>query len=366
MSELTPLPLSVLDLATVGEGSTPAAALAAMLDLARHVERLGFTRFWLAEHHAMPGIASSAPAVLIAAVAGVTRTLRVGSGGVMLPNHAPLVVAEQFGTLANLYPDRIDLGIGRAPGTDQLTAAALRRTADGLSAEHFPAELGELIRQLAPDGASHGATAGHTPVSAFPKPPSPLPIWLLGSSGYSARLAGMLGLPFAFAHHFSAANTVPALELYRASFTPSAVLGRPYAMIAVQVIAAETDAEADRIALPSGLSFLRLRQGRPGRLPSPEEAAAYPWTPLERQAVAQRQAEQAVGGPDTVRDRLARLLGDTDADELMITSMVHDRSDRLRSAGLVRDLFGPGELPAGLGRPLSRAGAAAGPAGSRS
>jgi luciferase family oxidoreductase group 1 len=336
VSTLPAVPLSILDLAPVGEGSTPAEAVQATLALARRSDELGYTRFWLAEHHSMPGIASSAPAVLIGAVAGATARIRVGSGGVMLPNHAPLVVAEQFGTLAALYPDRIDLGLGRAPGTDQRTAAALRRSAAALSADDFPEQLGELACFLAgefPDGHPYAA------IQAVPHAATPPPIWLLGSSLYSAELAGILGLPFAFAHHFSGLNTLPALDTYRSAFRPSAALGEPYAMVTVQVVCAPDDAEADRIALPAALSFLRLRQGRPGRLPTPEEAAAYPWRPDERAFVAQRRHGQAIGSPETVRGSLGELLDATAADELMISTLVHSPADRLRTVELVHGMF---------------------------
>jgi luciferase family oxidoreductase group 1 len=341
------LPLSVLDLAPVGEGSSASEAVQGTIELARKADELGFTRFWLAEHHSMPGIASSAPAVLIGAVAAATDQIRVGSGGVMLPNHAPLVVAEQFGTLAALHPGRIDLGLGRAPGTDQFTAAALRRSAKPLGPDDFPEQLGELACFLTgefPEG--HPYRAIHSVPRAAPTPP----IWLLGSSLYSAELAGLLGLPFAFAHHFSSANTLPALERYRQSFHrhtgTERALDEPYAMIAVQVVCAPTDEEAQRLALPAALSFLRLRQGRPGPLPTPEQAAAHPWTDLEREFVAQRRHGQAIGGPDTVRAALAELLEAAQPDELMITTQVYDSKDRLRSTELVRGLFG--DIPRGL------------------
>ena len=340
---LPSLPLSVLDLAPVGAGQSASDAVQGTLALARRADELGFTRFWLAEHHGMPGIASSAPAVLIGAVADATRQLRVGSGGVMLPNHAPLVVAEQFGTLAALHPGRIDLGLGRAPGTDPRTAAALRRSAKPLGPDDFPEQLGELASFLAdafPDGHPLGA------VQAVPHAAQQPPIWLLGSSLYSAELAGILGLPFAFAHHFSSAHTLPALQTYRASFRPGRALDAPYAMVTVQAVCAPTDEEAERLALPSALSFLRLRQGRPGPVPTPEEAGAYPWTPVEREFVAQRRAGQAIGSPDTVRAALADLLAATEPNELMITSQLHAPEDRIRSTELVRGLFG--DLPRGL------------------
>ncbi len=346
MSTLPALPLSVLDLAPVVTGRTAVEALAATRALARTVENLGFTRFWLAEHHNMPGIASSAPTVVMAAVAAATERIRVGSGGVMLPNHPPLVVAEQFGTLAALYPGRIDLGLGRAPGTDQNTARALRRSVEALSDDDFPQQLGELMGFFTgsfPEGHPYRA------IRAVPGDGSVPPIWLLGSSGYSAQLAGMLGLPFAFAHHFMAQNTLPALELYRGSFRPSDILTEPYAMVAVQVVAAETDEEAQRLALPAGLSFLRLRQGNPSTMPTAEEAAAYPWTEQERAFVGDRWRGQAIGSQATVRDQLADLLTTTAADELMVTTMVPDSLARLRSMELVRELFGSDELPVGLG-----------------
>ncbi|WP_030171014.1 LLM class flavin-dependent oxidoreductase [Spirillospora albida] len=319
------VPYSVLDLAPVVSGSTSAAALRNTLDLARHAERLGYHRYWLAEHHAMPGIASSATAVLIGQVAAATATIRVGSGGVMLPNHAPMVVAEQFGTLEALYPGRIDLGIGRAPGTDQATARALRRSPDALSVDDFPEQLAELRGYFAAGGTVTPA-AGNEP-----------PMWLLGSSGYSARLAGLLGLPFAFAHHFSAENTLPALAVYRDAFRPG-VLDEPYAMIAVSVVAAETDERARELAQPQALAFLRLRQGRPGPLPSPEETAAHPYTPLERGLIESRVRDQVVGGPETVRDRLGALVKDTAADEVMAVTQVYEHADRIRSYEILAGL----------------------------
>ncbi|TDC81331.1 LLM class flavin-dependent oxidoreductase [Actinomadura sp. 7K507] len=317
---------SVLDLAPVVSGSTSGQALRNTLDLARHAERLGYHRYWLAEHHAMPGIASSATAVLIGQVAAATSAMRVGSGGVMLPNHAPMVVAEQFGTLEALYPGRIDLGLGRAPGTDQATARALRRSPDALSVDDFPEQVIELRGFFGADSTVTPA-AGNEP-----------PIWLLGSSGYSARLAGLLGMPFAFAHHFSAANTVPALQLYRDSFRPGA-LDEPYSMIGVAVTAAESDERARELAAPQALSFLRLRQGAPGPLPTPAETAAYPYTPLERQMIDSRVAEQVVGGPETVRKDMDALIERTAADEVMVMTQVYDHTDRLRSYDILADLY---------------------------
>jgi luciferase family oxidoreductase group 1 len=329
-----PVPLSVLDLAPIAAGSTARAALQATVELAVRVEELGFTRFWVAEHHNMPGIASSSPPVLIGRIADATRTLRVGSGGVMLPNHPPLVVAEQFGMLESLHPGRIDLGLGRAPGTDPATAAALRRSVDALSADDFPEQLGELIAFFTdsfPEGHPYRS------MRAVPRPQSMPPIWLLGSSGYSAQVAGLLGLPFAFAHHFSAANTLPALALYRSRFRPSEVLAEPYAMVAASVLVADTDERARELAMPSALSFLRLRAGHPGPLPTPEEAAAYPYTTLDRQMIEERFATSVLGSPETVRRGLEDLLAATQANEIMVTTMVHAPADRLRSFELLAE-----------------------------
>ena len=330
------VPFSVLDLAVIGAGSHAGAALNGTIELARRAEQLGYQRFWVAEHHNMPGIASSAPAVLIAHLAAATSTLRVGSGGVMLPNHAALVVAEQFGMLEALHPGRIDLGIGRAPGTDGRTALALRRTMAGLSAENFPAELADLIGYFTGDSA---------PIVAVPGRGDEPAIWLLGSSDFSARLAGVLGLPFSFAHHFSSANTVPALEMYRAAFRPSRWLAEPYAKVAVNAICADTDEQARFLAGPASLSFLRRRQGRPEPLIPPEEAEAYPFTDQERAFAEDRFRDQAVGSPETVREQLTTLLSRTGANELMLTTMVYDIADRVRSFELIAE-----KVAAGLSR----------------
>jgi luciferase family oxidoreductase group 1 len=319
------VPLSVLDLVPIGSGSTATAALRHSTTLVRRAEELGFRRYWVAEHHGMPGIASSSPAVLIAHLAAASSHIRVGSGGVMLPNHQPLVVAEQFGTLDALHPGRIDLGIGRAPGTDPRTARALRRGADTLGADDFPDQLTELAAYFRGEG----------PVLAVPATGQQPAMWLLGSSGYSAQVAGLLGLPFAFAHHFSAENTLPALALYRDTFRPSAVLQQPYAMIAASVLAAETDAEARRLALPSALQFLRLRQGQPGPVPSPRDAEEHRFTAEERAFVDDRLGGQIIGSPDTVRDGVHELVGRTGADELMVVTSTHDGADRLRSYELL-------------------------------
>ncbi len=323
------IPLSVLELAPVTAGADTAEALQYTTELARRVEELGYRRIWVAEHHNMPAIASSSPAVLIAHLAAVTSTIRVGSGGVMLPNHAPLVVAEQFGTLASLHPGRIDLGVGRAPGTDQRTALALRRTPDGLSAENFPNEFADVVRMLAGDPSR---------LRAVPAPAELPEIWLLGSSGFSAQLAGELGLPFSFAHHFSAANTEPALQLYRRSFRPSQWLDEPHTMVAVNAVCADTDERAELLARPGWLAFLRLRMGRPIALPTVEDAAAYEFTEPELEFVAQRRIGQALGSPQTVQAQLATLIERTGADELMLTNQVYGIKDRMRSYELIAEL----------------------------
>ncbi|WP_435207367.1 LLM class flavin-dependent oxidoreductase [Micromonospora sp. bgisy143] len=323
------VPLSVLDLAPVARGATAGDALRATTELARRTEELGYRRFWVAEHHNMPAIASSAPAVLLAHLAANTSTIRLGSGGVMLPNHAPLVVAEQFGTLEALHPGRIDLGIGRAPGTDQVTALALRRTMEGLSAEGFPRELADLMNYFS------GEKPGQ--IVATPGRGEQPAVWLLGSSGFSAQLAGLLGLPFSFAHHFSAANTLPALALYRQNFRPSQWLDEPYAMVAVNAVCADTDERAEWLAGPSALSFLKLRSGRPEPLSTPDEAAAYPYTEFEREFVLQRREGQAMGSPETVRRQLGELQERTGADELMLTTLVYDVADRVRSYELIAE-----------------------------
>lgn len=329
VTDLSSVPMSVLDLVPVPEGGSSRQALADSVALARQVDTLGYHRYWVAEHHGMPGVASSAPAVLVGALAAATARIRVGSGGVMLPNHAPLVVAEQFGMLEALHPGRIDLGLGRAPGTDPRTAAALRRGVEGLSAEEFPRQLAQLL------GFFRGGVPGLTAVPAEANEP---PVWLLGSSGYSAQVAGALGLPFAFAHHFSGENTLPALELYRSNFSPSAALPEPYAMVCASVLVAEDDEQARRLAMPGGLSWLRLRTGRPGPVPTVEQAETYPYTPSERAFVQARLASQVLGGPQTVRRELDGLLAATDADELMVTTLVHDATDRSRSYSLLAQL----------------------------
>jgi luciferase family oxidoreductase group 1 len=328
------VPLSVLDLAPVGEGSSPREALQRSIELAQHVERLGYRRYWVAEHHNMPGIASSSPPVLLAAVGQHTSTIRLGSGGVMLPNHSPLVVAEQFGMLEALHPGRVDLGLGRAPGTDQVTALALRRTREQIMVDDFDSKLAELL------GYFNGTIPDDHPFSRITATPGlgyQPEIWLLGSSDYGARLAGALGLPYSYAHHFAMGGTDEAVALYRATFEPSAVLEEPYVMLGVAVICAETDQRAQWLAGPGRLAMVRLRTGRPGRYPTPEEAAAYTFTPHEKEVAKTVGRSSVVGSVETVRDGLASLVARTGADELMITTMVHGHVDRLESYRLVAE-----------------------------
>ncbi|MEV7613431.1 LLM class flavin-dependent oxidoreductase [Streptomyces sp. NPDC089799] len=336
------VPLSVLDLVTVGSGSTAHHSLRTSVELARLAESRGYHRHWVAEHHSMPGVASSSPAVILAHLAAHTSRIRLGSGGVMLPNHAPLAIAEQFGTLEALAPGRVDLGLGRAPGTDGRTAAALRGTArpDAEAAE-FPDRLAELTRFLDDDfPAGHPYARVHAVPGPVQGPAARPPVWLLGSSGFSARLAGELGLPFAYAHHFSAAGTLPALALYRDSFRPSAVLDAPYAMIGVSVLAAEDEERARAQVLTGALAMLRLRTGRPGLVPTPQEAAAYSFSPAEREFTDGRLSNVVHGTPEQVRAGLDALVARTGADELMLTANVHGGAARLRSYELVADAYG--------------------------
>ncbi|PMS33384.1 luciferase family oxidoreductase group 1 [Trinickia symbiotica] len=315
------IPFSVLDLSPVPVGKTPADAFRQTLDLAQHVERWGYRRFWLAEHHNMPGIASAATAVVIGHVAGGTKTIRVGSGGIMLPNHAPLVVAEQFGTLASLYPDRIDLGLGRAPGTDQTTAHALRRDLHG-SAERFPDDVVELQRYFAEPVAGQR-------VRAVPGAGLNVPIWLLGSSLFSAQLAAALGVPFAFASHFAPDYLLTALEVYRSQFRPSAALAKPYAIVGVNLFAADTDAEAARLFTSLQQQFVALRRGTPGQLPPPVDRLEA--SELELAGVKHSLSCAAIGSPDTVRARLESIIAQTQADELILTAQIYDHAARLHS-----------------------------------
>ncbi|MEU6575830.1 LLM class flavin-dependent oxidoreductase [Streptomyces sp. NPDC046805] len=343
------VPLSVLDLVTVGAGSSAGDALRTSVALARFAEERGFHRYWVAEHHSMPGVASSSPAVILAHLAAHTERIRLGSGGVMLPNHAPLVIAEQFGTLEAMAPGRIDLGLGRAPGTDGATAAALRRT-DTLheGADDFPEQLAELTRFLDddfPDGHPYRrihAVPGPVQSSApgGVQPSHRPPIWLLGSSGFSARLAGLLGLPFAFAHHFSAQNTIPALDLYRESFRPSGVLDEPYALIGVSALAADDEREARRQVRATALNMIRLRSGRPGLFPDPDEVEKHEFSSMEEEFVRSWGGNIVHGTADAVRSGLDDLQKRTGADELMLTSHAHRGELRLRSYELIADAYG--------------------------
>ena len=325
----------MLDLCPVPAGFSPADALQNSLALAPRVEALGYRRLWVAEHHNMPGIASSAPAVLLAHLAGVTSTIRLGSGGVMLPNHAPLVVAEQFGMLEALHPGRIDLGIGRAPGTDGLTAEALRRSS--ANADDFPERLVELRGYFT---GNFPANHRYRNIAATPARGYEPKLWLLGSSTYGAHAAGVLGLPFSFAHHFSAANTIPAVNTYRNAFEPSGDLDAPYIMLGVAVVCAPTDEEAQFLAGSGALSYIRLAQGRPGPLPTPEEAAAYEYSPMEAETARSRVGSQIIGSPETVVAQMRELLDRTGADELMITTMIHSHDLRVRSYELVAAAVG--------------------------
>jgi len=319
-------PLSILDLAFVPSGSGPADALRNSLDLAQHAERWGYRRFWLAEHHNMIGIASAATAVVIGHVAGGTKTIRVGAGGVMLPNHAPLVIAEQFGTLESLYPGRIDLGLGRAPGTDQVTVRALRRSID--SAETFPQDVLELQRYFEAPQPGQG-------VQAVPGAGLRVPLWILGSSLFGAKLAGMLGLPYAFASHFAPAALHDAIRIYREEFQPSRQLERPYAMAGVNVVAAETDEEAARHFTSIQQQFTNLLRGMPGRLPPPVDDIDSYWTPAEEPRAAGMLACSFVGQAETVRREINEFATQLGLDEVIVASAIYDHSARLRSYELV-------------------------------
>jgi luciferase family oxidoreductase group 1 len=319
------IPYSILDLAPVTEGSDAAQTFRNTLDLARHAEQLGYRRYWLAEHHNLPGIASAATAVLIGHVAGGTSSLRVGAGGIMLPNHSPLQVAEAFGTLASLYPGRIDLGLGRAPGTDQATAKALRRYF--ASAEAFPRDVIELLGYFAP------AVAGQT-VRAVPGAGVEVPVWLLGSSLFSATLAARLGLPFAFASHFAPDAMDDALAIYRREFTPSADWPKPYVMLALNVVAAADDALARHLFTTQQQAFVTLRRGQPGLVPPPIDDIEAFWTPIEKRGVEHALACAAVGSPETVRRGIAAFVAQHRPDELMLTANIFDHAARLESFAL--------------------------------
>jgi luciferase family oxidoreductase group 1 len=327
--------LSVLDLSPVSAGMSGTTALRNTLDLAPLADRLGYTRYWVAEHHNLPSIASSAPEIMIGQVAAVTERIRVGSGGVMLPNHAPLMVVERFKVLEALFPGRIDLGLGRAPGTDPVTSYALRRHQGNEDdfLERFQ-ELMLLESRAFPEGHPFGRIVAMP--SDIPLPP----IWLLGSSDYSAQLAAAVGVGFSFAHHFASHDAAAAMRSYRDLFRPSAQLQQPYAILAVAAIAADTDAAAERLAATVDLNWVRRAQGEYLPLASPEEALAYPYSPVDRQRITANRARLFVGKPATVRERLQPLLEATQADEVMITTMIYDHAARRRSYELLAQEFG--------------------------
>lgn len=329
--------LSVLDLSPVGSGSTATRALRNTLELARLADRLGCSRYWLAEHHNLPSVASPAPEVMIGHVAVETSRIRVGAGGIMLPNHAPLKVAETFKVLEALHPGRIDLGIGRAPGTDPVTATALRGPRGAAGADDFPEQFGELLAF-----SGDGFPEGHPfrPVVAVPEEVELPPIWLLGSSGYSARAAGEMGLGYAFASHFSPVDPVPPMRAYRENFMPHDRFAESHAILATSVVCADTNARAEELASSMGLAWVRLRTGNPGPLPSPEEAMAYHYTSAERRLLEAYRSMQVVGDPSTVREQLSDLADSTGANEIMVTTMVHDHRERLRSYELLAETLG--------------------------
>ncbi|MCU1221540.1 MAG: class flavin-dependent oxidoreductase [Candidatus Angelobacter sp.] len=330
------VPLSILDLAFVAQGSTPADALHHSLDLAQSAEQWGYRRFWLAEHHNMVGIASAATSVVIGYVAGGTNTIRVGSGGIMLPNHSPLVIAEQFGTLESLYPGRIDLGLGRAPGTDQRTLRALRR--DPASADNFPHDVRELQAFLGP------LQPGQS-VQAVPGTDTNVPIWILGSSLFGAQLAAEFGLPYAFASHFAPDALMMALQVYRREFQPSAKPAQPYAMVGVNVIVADTDAEAQRLFTSAQQAFTHAVRGTRRQLPPPIDNIESYWSPMEKAQASNMLACSFVGSPETVRQGLQRFIQQTEADELMVASAIYDHSARLHSYELLAGLVAPHAQP---------------------
>ena len=331
MGDLQGTRFSVLDLALVKEGSDLADAFRRSLDLAQHVERWGYTRFWLAEHHNMPGVGSAATSVLIGHIAGGTSTIRVGSGGIMLPNHSSLVIAEHFGTLETLYPGRIDLGIGRAPGSDGITARALRRGL-GTGEDDFPRQVQELLAYLEP------AVPGQV-LRAIPGEGTKVPVWLLGSSTYSAQLAAALGLPFAFASHFAPEQLYDALDLYREKFRPSKWLQKSYAMIGVPLVAAESDEEAEQLSTTLYLRFLKLIRGQPILSSAPVESMDDIWSPHERVLVEGKLGAAVIGGRDTVREKLTSLIRATEADEIIFTSDLYDHADRLASYRIAAEVL---------------------------
>jgi luciferase family oxidoreductase group 1 len=320
---------SILDLAPVPDGSTPADAIRRGLELAQHAERWGYRRYWVAEHHNMVGIASAATSVVIGYIAGGTSTIRVGAGGIMLPNHSPLVIAEQFGTLESLYPGRIDLGLGRAPGTDQRTLRALRR--DPAASDTFPQDVLELQALLGP------VQPGQT-IQAVPGAGLNVPLWILGSSLFGAQLAAMLGLPYAFASHFAPEALMQALEVYRERFEPSAQLDRPYAMAGINVIAAETDAEARHLFTSAQQSFTNLFRGTRGRLLPPIDDIETYWSPSEKVQASRMLARSFVGSPETIRRGLERFMEETRVDEVMVAAAIFDQAARLRSYEILAEV----------------------------
>lgn len=324
------IPFSILDLSPIPQGATAATALRNSLELAQHAEAWGYNRIWLAEHHNMPGIASAATAVVMGHIAGGTRTIRVGAGGIMLPNHSPLVIAEQFGTLASLYPDRIDLGVGRAPGTDVPTTRALRREKTA-TADSFPEDVEELQSYFEP--AAEGQR-----IRAVPGAGLRVPIWLLGSSLFGAQLAARLGLPFAFASHFAPADLFQALQLYRTRFQPSHQLDHPYAMVGMNVVVAESDAEAQYYFTSVQQSFTNLRRGMPGQIPPPIHDIDSFWTPAEKASASMTLLCSAVGSPETVERRLLNFLELTHADEVIVTAHLYDQTARLRSFEMLSEI----------------------------
>ncbi|MDP4084626.1 MAG: LLM class flavin-dependent oxidoreductase [Bacillota bacterium] len=331
IKSLKDIRFSILDLSPIIKGGTPADSFKNTLDLAQNAENWGYYRYWLAEHHGMPGIASSATSLVISHVASGTSTIRVGSGGIMLPNHAPLVIAEQFGTLESLYPGRIDLGLGRAPGTDQFTAYALRhdRRNDG---RDFPEQVAELRSYFNPSD-------GKNKVRAIPGEGLNIPIWLLGSSGFSAQLAGELGLPFSFASHFAPENTSQALELYRRSFKASEVLKEPYVMVGVNVIAAETDDEASYLSTSMQQQFLNLFRNHPAPLQPPIEAMIDFTSEYEKLLLEQRLKSTVIGTNETIKDKLQKFLEKTGADEMIINSQIFNHAARLKSYHILTEVF---------------------------
>ncbi|MEH7343121.1 LLM class flavin-dependent oxidoreductase [Bacillus sp. JJ1532] len=324
---------SVLDLSPIIVGGTASEALRNTLDLAQHAEKWGYHRYWLAEHHNMQGIASSATSVVIGHVAAGTTSIRVGSGGIMLPNHSPLVIAEQFGTLESLFPGRIDLGLGRAPGTDQLTARALRRSIR-MDGSEFPEQLEELRTYFDPSRAS-----APMHVRAVPGEGLDIPIWLLGSSGFSAQLAGQLGLPFSFASHFSPENTLPALDLYYRSFRPSNVLDEPYAKVGVNIITADTDEKAKRLATSLQLQFLNLIRNTPGQLQPPVDNIDEHLSEYEKALLQKQLGSSIIGSPDKVKAQLQSFIQDTKVNEIMVTAQIYNHQDRLRSFEIVSEIM---------------------------